>query len=72
MRHNIHVQISADIAKRLKESPSRSNRSIADEVGVNEGTVRRQRCVLEMAGFLSTADVRIGSDGVSQRRVLAS
>ena len=72
MRQNVHVQIMSEVAKRLREDPARSNRSIADEVGVNEGTVRRQRCVLEMAGFLSVADVRIGSDGVSQRRVLAS
>jgi hypothetical protein len=72
MRQNVHVQIMAEIAKRLRQDPARSNRSIADEIGCNEGSVRRQRCVLEMAGFLVAADVRVGIDGVSQRRVLAS
>ena len=58
--------------ERLREDPARSNRSIADELGCNEGSVRRQRCVLELAGFLVAADIRTGSNGVSQRRVLAS
>ncbi len=72
MRTNIHVRISAEIAKRLKEDPSRSNRSIADELGISDAYVRRQRAVLELSGFLPVVDVRVGSDGISQRRVLAS
>jgi hypothetical protein len=72
MHKNVHVIIMSEVAKRLRQDPSRSNRSIADELGVNEGTVRRQRAVLELSGFLAAVDVRVGSDGVSQRRVLAS
>ena len=38
MRTNIHVQVAANIAKRLRQDPARSNRSIANELGINEGT----------------------------------
>ena len=67
MKSNIHVRIAADIAKRLANDPRRSNRSIADELGVSEGTVRRMRSVLELGGLLAVTDTRIGADGIEQR-----
>lgn len=71
MKSNVHVRISAEIAKRLAQDPTQSNRSIADALGVSEAAVRRQRCVLELAGLLAVTSVRIGSDGVEQHRSIA-
>lgn len=71
MKNNIHVVQSSEIVKRLAADPSRSNRSISDELGTTEGTVRRLRAVLELGGLLAVATVRVGSDGVEQRPVLA-
>jgi DNA-binding Lrp family transcriptional regulator len=67
MKQNVHVIISADIAKRLARDPQRSNRSIADELGVSEFAVRRMRTVLELGGLLAATGSRIGMDGVEQR-----
>jgi hypothetical protein len=67
MKRNIHVQLSAEIARRLASDPLRSNRAIADELGTTESTVRRQRSVLELAGLLATTTSRVGSNGVEQR-----
>ena len=71
MKANPHVRIAADVARRLAADPHRSNRSIADELGIAEATVRRQRSVLELAGILAATDTRIGSDGIEQHRVFA-
>jgi len=71
MRNNVHVQLNSEIVKRLVADPSRSNRSIADELGTTEGTVRRQRVTLELGGLLVACTTRVGSDGITQRRVLA-
>ena len=67
MKSNIHVRIAADIMRRLVSDPFRSNRSIADELGTTESTVRRQRSELELAGILTTTTSRVGSNGVEQR-----
>lgn len=71
MRNNVHVQIAAEVAKRLASDPQQSNRSIADALGITEGQVRRQRAVLELAGLLNASAVRVGSDGIARQRMPA-
>lgn len=71
MKQNPYVIISSQIVRTLVIDPQRSNRSIADEFGVSEAMVRKQRNVLELAGILAVARIRVGSDGVHQQRSLA-
>src|SRR5262249_18714056 len=48
----------------IEASPDRSNRSIASEIGVDEGTVRKAR---KNSALDSAVDIRVGRDGRRRR-----
>lgn len=50
----------------LRARPTRSNRAIAELIGVDEKTVREARAELEVQDVLAPTTVREGSDGQSQ------
>lgn len=62
-QHRSNMSKHADIVRALAQDPSRSNLSIARELGVGECAVRRHRFALEQASLIANSSVRRGGDG---------
>ncbi len=51
------------IRQQLKETPEKSDRQIADGLGVSHNTEEAQRKKLESTGQIDQLDTRVGADG---------
>lgn len=56
------------VIEALQLDSRQSNRTIADDCGVSEGTVRNIRRQLENAAQITHTDTSIGADGVERRK----
>lgn len=62
-RHLTTIQKQELIKAQLRETPERSDRQIARDLGVHQSTVGTQRKKLEQSGQVSKLDTSIGADG---------
>ena len=62
-RHLTQEQKRGLIREQLKETPEKSDRQIAKDLGVHQSTVGTQRKILEKSGQVSKLDTSTGSDG---------
>jgi DNA-binding Lrp family transcriptional regulator len=65
-RHLDVKRIRSIASSEILHNPKRSDRAIADAIGVSRMTVGRARRELEKLGVVSHGDTRVGSDGVEQ------
>jgi hypothetical protein len=65
-RHMSRDVLRALIAEELKENPVRSDRQVAEKLGVSHHTVNTIRADMEAGGQIAHHDEHVGKDGVSQ------